>query len=525
MSADKGLFGDDMSVKNISKIAEYKWKFVTNEMNLAIMLGSGLIMPPSGFGNKYYQDTLQWVPGWVPLFPNQIQKQVFDYSAEEMPKTRAACFLELDLKELSCTAWRYNGEIWQQIQFPEGLDGTEELLLLPAPLPLSLINERVYFVDSKQANSFKRSLSDFGNLTLEPFKTGTRKAEFNKKGNFSWPVIVNNETGPQPRDVNLAAVNAIGGAVTALAILSQSNRAAKEAYQVIAERFTASEERQSAISSLIGIVSDWAYAGGNKASENDPFVLLVQCLYEHAGAGEYASFIDIILVNFTEITAKAFPNKPDALTLANELTELLQTTAQSPRDTPINLLRKHEKPLQQVLLGFVFRQTLSEFLHSPLPLELQPERAAAVALLAGLQEGWQALESHHKQQQNCHLFVPNVMATLAHRFAKTDMQLPKVEAPLLLSEHFEGEKWTARQNNAAVYLAKKSKWKCISTRIRLGHGNHEFVIGSGGAEIILEGEVKVSPEVDKEKFYAGFKSLQCLESEVATKLRDILGGK
>jgi hypothetical protein len=51
------------------------------------------------------------------------------------------------------------------------------------------------------------------------------------------------------------------------------------------------------------------------------------------------------------------------------------------------------------------------------------------------------------------------------------------------------------------------------------------VVGSGGAEIILDGEVKVSPEVDKEKFYAGFETLQCLKSEVATKLRNILREK
>ena len=525
MSVDEDLIGDDMSVKDIGKIAKYKWKFVTNQMNLALMLGSGLIMPPSGFCNKYYQDTLQLVPGWVPLFPNNIPKQVFEHAIAEQPKILQPCFVEMELKDLSCTAWRFDGVSWQHILFPDELNGAEELLLLPAPLPLNLIKEKIYFFDSAQAATFNKSLDGYGNVVFEPLKTASKKADFNKKGNFSWPVKVGNETGPKPRDVSLAAVNAIGGAVTALAILSQNNRAAKEAYQVISDRFKPCEESLPTVSNLLSFVSGWAYTGGNKSSENDPFALLVQCLYEQVGAGEYGSLVDIVLVNFAEITAKAYPNKPEALGSAKELTELLMATAQSPQDTPGNLLKKHDKPLQQVLLGFVFRQTLSELLHTPLPLELQPERAAAVALLAGLQEGWQALESHHKQQQNCHLFVPNVMATLAHRFAQTDMQLPKVEAPLLLSEHFEGEKWTARQNNAAVYLAKKSKWKCISTRIRLGHGNHEFVIGSGGAEIILEGEVKVSPEIDKEKFYAGFESLQCLKSEVATKLRDILGEK
>lgn len=525
MSTQETFLKKESSTIDISKIAKYKWKFVTNEMNLSVMLGSGLVMPPSGFGNRYYQDTLQLVPGWVPLFPNNIPKQVFDYSAEELPKLRAPCFVELELEALSCIAWRYDGVAWEQIQFPEGLNGAEALLLLPAPLPLNLIKERIYFVDSKRANAFKSSLSDYGNVILEPFKTGMRKAEFNKRGDFCWPVKVEENTGPQPRDVNLAAVDAIGGAVTALAILSQSNKAAKEAYQVIAERFIPSEENQSDTASLFGVVSDWAQEGEIQTAKNEPFALLVQCLYEHVGTGEFGSFIDIILVKFTEITAKAFPENSSALASAHDLIELLRNTAQSPQDTPENLLRKHEKQLQQVLLGFVFRQTLSELLHSPLPIDLQPERAAAVALLAGLQEGWQTLDSHYKQQQNCHLLVPSVMATLAHRLAKTGMQLPKVVAPLLLSEHFAGEKWTARQKNAAVHLAKQNKWNCISTRIRLGLGEYQLEVGRSGAEIVLDGEVKVSPEVDREKFYEGLQSLQLIEPEVEKRLRQALGNR
>ena len=41
---------------------------VTNHLNLLYMLAAGLLLPKSGFGEKYYRDTLEVCPGWLPLF-------------------------------------------------------------------------------------------------------------------------------------------------------------------------------------------------------------------------------------------------------------------------------------------------------------------------------------------------------------------------------------------------------------------------------------------------------------------------
>ena len=40
---------------------------VTNHLNLMYILAAGLVMPPAGFGDKYYRDTLECFPGWIPL--------------------------------------------------------------------------------------------------------------------------------------------------------------------------------------------------------------------------------------------------------------------------------------------------------------------------------------------------------------------------------------------------------------------------------------------------------------------------
>jgi len=48
---------------------------VTNHLNLMYMLAAGLLMPPSGFGGKYYGDTLAAFPGWLPVFVGRHQPE------------------------------------------------------------------------------------------------------------------------------------------------------------------------------------------------------------------------------------------------------------------------------------------------------------------------------------------------------------------------------------------------------------------------------------------------------------------
>lgn len=514
------------AVKNTPAITSFKWKFVTNNMNMAYMLSSGLIMPPSEFGNKYYQDTLELLPGWIPLFPKAISIQALGYSMQEQPKQLTPCYVELDLKEVVCSAWVYRNSDWQKIRFPDELTGDEDLLLVQAPLPISLIKKTIVFEDKKDAKSFERFLSGYASVDSELFTTSTRKTEFNKKKSIDWPVPMGNTTDLAPCEVSTAAVNAIGGAVASLAALSQSNHHAKHAYQKIVGRFHHVPEEVENQTLLLNFVSEWAYEPVANSRTNDILALVVSTLYDNANlvGQDYGSLLDIILEHFTDISERAFPQNHAALKQAKDLIQLLTTNAQLPSDTVENLLKTYDKSLQQILLSFIFRETITDLLQSPLPIE--SDREAAVALLVGLKEGWLGLETKFKLQHNCNVFIPNLMAVLAHRFAGNDMQLPNIEAPLLLSEHFSSEKWSKKQQNAAVFLAKSLNWKCVTTRLQLGKGEYELKVTASGLEVILDGEVSVqTTNVDKEKFYEELHSLKVLSSEVNKELRALLGDK
>ncbi len=530
MSQSSELFPNTVAVVEVdnkqsvgAKKFQHIWRFVTNQMNMAYMLGSGLIMPPTGFGHKYYQDTLKLVPGWIPLFPQALSVEALEYVVSERPQQLNACYAEIDLSGISCSAWRYASGQWQQIKFPEDLNGTEELLLLPAPLPISLIKNTIVFAEAEHAKAFTNSFNDYGNAELIPLKASTKKPEFNKKKTLPWPLATSDTAGPQPQHTDLSAVNAIGGAVSALAIFSQSNHVAKAAYQAIAGRISTQTAPENQLN-LLNVVTGWTYEIQAENVPKDTFALLVQSLYEHIGSSDYGSALDIILAHFAEISEIVFPDKPSALANAKDLMQLINENARTPQDTLENLLKHYDKPLQQVLLSFVFRERLEHLWQQPLPI--QAERIADVVLLAGLREGWMSLDRLFKQQQRCDTFIPHLMAVLAHRFAGTDMMLPKVDAPFLLSEYFETESWSKSRQDAAVYLAKKQKWKCVTTRISLGRGDYQLNVGAGGVDIVLDGEVKaVRTEVDREQFNAALAQLHIIDPKQDAELRKLLGAK
>ena len=64
------------------------WYFVTNQLNLMYMLAAGMIMPPKGFGKKYYEDSLNVVPGWIPLFAGTVPKRMLDTVVKENANLR-----------------------------------------------------------------------------------------------------------------------------------------------------------------------------------------------------------------------------------------------------------------------------------------------------------------------------------------------------------------------------------------------------------------------------------------------------
>ena len=111
---------------------------VTNQLNLMYMLAAGLMIPPAGFGDKYYRDTLECFPGWIPLFIDKVSKEAIELSTMDA-KHLKPCIIEVDLSGLSGRVMALENAGLKELRFPEQSEKIDRALLFPAPLPVSRI--------------------------------------------------------------------------------------------------------------------------------------------------------------------------------------------------------------------------------------------------------------------------------------------------------------------------------------------------------------------------------------------------
>ena len=204
----------------------------TNHLNLMYMLATGLVMPPAGFGEKYYRDTLECFPGWIPLFVDKAPAAAIESSTQEAGHLKPV-IVQIRLTELAgqVAAIRRGGI--RELRFPGEVDVTEYVLLVPAPLPTSWI-EWVFFQSAHDKRACERSAKDLGNVPLEDFRSDAkRKALFAKAPNTEWPP----RDGPEERTVPLERPLAVGGIMAMLFLFGnlgdQAVRACRSAFDPV----------------------------------------------------------------------------------------------------------------------------------------------------------------------------------------------------------------------------------------------------------------------------------------------------
>ena len=170
---------------------------VTNHLNMMYMLAAGLVMPPAGFGDKYYRDTLGDFPGWIPLFIDKVPKEAIESSTREAGHLKPS-IVEVSLAGLSGRVMAIGGDELREIQLPGQLQGTERVLLVPAPLPTSRIVS-IVFQSADDKRACEADATEFGNVPLVDFKRRASKALFAKATNAPWP----SGDGPEERTAPL----------------------------------------------------------------------------------------------------------------------------------------------------------------------------------------------------------------------------------------------------------------------------------------------------------------------------------
>lgn len=510
------LFGSEASVVADGKPA--RWLFATNQRNLLYMLAAGVVMSPKGFGEKYYDDSLRIFPGWVPLFLDGVPSAPIEQSVSERNHLMP-CLMEFDLTSLVGKVMAIGGDgMAREVNLPDAIDGTEQVLLIPAPFPVSKLKS-IIFESRDDKVRCEADAQDFGNVPLSLFKREVAPRLFSSKSDLAWPP---EKIQLADHDMPMDGPFAAGGMMAMLFqianlgdISTSSCRLAFDDEDSIAETIS---------DPMISILGAWERRG--RSPDNGDvlqslFWGAVDKIVAWRSSQSSQSALDVLLGHLES----AGEQLDDRMKLAlSKLAKDLRALAGFSDSTVTELFERHPKSFSRVMTLFFLREECAELLEFRHPLLNETDYVAASILFAA-RDGWLGLPLELRDHPGLQDAVSHRMAAMAHRMIKTGIEFgaPPTRPTPLRELFLPGSRgWTKAQEKAALMLARDCKWDCIQTRVSLGNGDYKLNVDGKGMHILIAGEAKaVETEVDGGQFFAHLER-EFLASKLDRKVRDLL---
>ena len=407
---------------------------VTSDANLMYMLAAGLIMPPAGFGPKYYRDALTAFPGWIPLFRGAVTKEALGLATEEAGHLKPV-IAEVPLDDLEGKVYALRGSTLSEIRLPMPLADREEVLLIPAPLPAAGIRS-ILFSSQAHLEAFQGTASDYSNVPAGEIEPIIRETLYRQASDG----LLRNEGSPLKRDVSLEALNAPLAAGGIMAMLLRLSHKGDMAVEVCQLAFGAEVDlRRLSGNPILVELPAWMRAAADLPSPGlglgtcsgigDPvlqkhlFWGFVQRLWQR-DRHEGASAVDILLGYLQE--AAYVPNNPGNSPIA-KLTESLSQIVALPNATTSELLERHSTPLERALILFCLRRKCSELLGFRSE-QLTEEDWLAAGILFGARDSWLSLPLDLRSGEDLPAgalakAVSHRMAQMSHRISNSGLNL------------------------------------------------------------------------------------------------------
>ncbi len=481
------------------------WHLATNQLNLFYLLANGLITGPRGFGRKYYDDPLAVTPGWIPLFGDVIPTRAFEQALSEGTHLRrVVAALDLSMLTGPVCAVDQRGQM-RELHFPDELNGEEQVLFVPAPLPASWIGA-ILFASKEDRAATLDEAANYANVPLGSYKQQINKPKlFSGRTLTTWPVGAD---ALPPRDTPSHTVSALGAAMALAFALGNRGDAMVSAERLLFDPFDAAPDTLA--DPLLGALHQWARlspAGDTGEVQTRLLLETLQAIVEertnadaaHEGearkADSWQAVLDLLESPKPWLTEDKWQ---DALNrIAGDLRGILGLGD----NTVSELLQRHPRPFSRGLILFFLRQRCDTFLDFQEPLLTEMDLLVAMMLFAA-RSGWMGVPTELREHAGLAEAVQHRMAALAHQDTQTGLDLGPVPKRI---ESLRGlftppqSDWNKRQRDAALKLARSMRWEAIlQTRISLGKGDYRLQITGNGVQLLLDGDVKgVLTEVDQ----------------------------
>jgi hypothetical protein len=514
---DKGidLFGN-MEAGKQARVADTTWLFASNHVNFLTMLSAGLLMSPKGFGDKYFVDSLNNFPGWIPFFAGAVPRTVIDGSIAEAGYL-LPCVAEIKLDTLSGkVAAVYDDGSCREVELPGGLAGTEIAILVPAPLPTTWI-EKIIFRSKDEKKKCEGLAKNCSNIPLGEFKRTVNNKFFSKATALAWPPNASLENLDIAPDFPLA----VGGMMALFYQIANKGDSATAACRIA---FECGEDHGVYKSEGVFERSFRMWINSLGGAQSDEIALTLfwdivnQIITFRSAPVVGQTFMDSV-IDLLELKKGSLEETMQSH--LSKLIEDLRSLSGFSDSTITELLKRHPKYFSRSLILFFLREECSDLFELKYS-ELNESDYLAAAILFAARDGWINLPLTLRRYLNMESAIPYRMASIAHRLSSSGLDLgPAPPRCVPLREFLEpAEKgWTIKQKDIALKLARHYKWDCLHTKISLGKGEYRLVIDGSGTHINLPGEVKsVSIEVDSSRLMEKLNET-IIPCDVETKLR------
>lgn len=495
--------------------AQDVWFFGTNQLNLMYMLAAGLVMSPKGFREKYYADSLNHFPGWIFLFSNPIPKKILDHAVSEADYLKPVIIgLNISSIKGQAKAILKNGEL-KEISLPEELSGGYNAIIIPTPLPTSII-DAIYFQSKDDRNSCEKEAKGYSNVPLSEFPLEIKSHWFGKADQLNLPSQTQMVTlRDDPVDHALVA----GGMMAMLCHFGNIGNYSMQACQCA---FDGIDESQPVDDPMLYGIAKWTHFGFITELKNEPNTLFWGLVDRLTQATPDDQYIDLVLEYLESVKGSVDEKFKSSIPV---LLEDIKDIAGFSSHTVSELFKKHPGWFSRALFLFFLREKCSELIEFQHP-SLNEKDYIAAALLFSAREKWIGLPLELRYMPGLNRAVSHRMAAMAHRKAKTGIELgsPPLRCRPLRELFIPGAKgWTSKQKDAALNLARAMKWDCISTKISLGKGDYKLKVDGAGVHIFLQGEVKaVNTDIDPQTFLSLLSKTRMINQKTDKKIREDL---
>lgn len=529
------------------------WYLVTNHLNMLYMLAAGLVMEPAGFRGKHYTDSLDAIPGWIPLFRNTIPAKALEQAVSERKHLRS-CIASFDLSGVfgPVRVLSREGKI-RNADFPKLRFGKEDVaILIRAPLPLTLFS-RIFFLTDEDRQLFEMAAKDVSNVDLKPYPIEIADSLLGNTTDAAWPPLQTGnsqrrntrqkKSGSQQGDLlkwtnypsqgsaspinhRYVSAQALGGILAMLYHGANRSELGVEVFQLITG--PARSVNATTIQDLVlAELPNWLNGGNVSEHSSIPTKLywgamdaLVAAQEENQSSQPVDVALEYLDTQLTKLTDEKYKSRLERLVA--DMRGILGLG----NGTNTELFERNKGSLSRSLILFCLRKHCVDLLEFSHPLLSDAEYLLA-GILFGARDGWLRLPIEMRNRE-LSAYTMYRMSCVAHQKQGDALSLPEAPTPQPLRAFFplEIDAWNKILTNAAIEIAKESKWRdCIETIVTSSDGSPLAKPKQENGKFIFTGETNSTIEIRHQAFLNRIGEWPPIDGELEGRIREVLNSK